>query len=80
MVARNDGLGESRDSVADLAEVRTRAGNPGFFLVDVLPAASYAQGHIPRAMNLPLADIPGRALTLVPDLDADIVAYCGGPT
>jgi rhodanese-related sulfurtransferase len=61
-------------------EVRVRAGTPGFALVDVLPAASYAEGHIPGARSLPLADIPARASVILPDPDADIVVYCGGPT
>jgi rhodanese-related sulfurtransferase len=63
-----------------LDEVRSRAGTPGFALVDVLPAASYLEGHIPGARSLPLADIPARAAAILPDLDADIVVYCGGPT
>jgi rhodanese-related sulfurtransferase len=63
-----------------LEEVRRRAGTSGFTLVDVLPAASYEEGHLPGAWSLPVADIPSRARALLPDLDADIVVYCGGPT
>jgi rhodanese-related sulfurtransferase len=63
-----------------LDEVRARAGTPGFTLVDVLPAASYAEGHLPGASSLPVADISSRAAVILPDLDADIVVYCGGPT
>jgi rhodanese-related sulfurtransferase len=49
-------------------------------LVDVLSPEAFAAMHIPGAINLPVADIPTRAADLVPDRDAPIVAYCGGPT
>jgi rhodanese-related sulfurtransferase len=49
-------------------------------LVDVLSRESYATRHIPGAVNLPVADIPGRAHEVLPDCDAPIVLYCGSPT
>lgn len=60
------------------AEVAQRLTDPSFFLFDTLPAGSYAEMHIPGAYSLPLEDIPIRARGLLPDLDADIVVYCGG--
>jgi rhodanese-related sulfurtransferase len=49
-------------------------------LVDVLSPESFATRHIPGAINLPVADIPYRAPELLPDRDAPVVVYCGGPT
>jgi len=49
-------------------------------LVDVLAPESFAAIHIPGAINLPVADISRLAPELLPDRNADIVAYCGGPT
>jgi rhodanese-related sulfurtransferase len=49
-------------------------------LVDVLSPESYAAMHIPGAINLPVAEIAQRAPEALPDREADIVAYCGGPT
>jgi rhodanese-related sulfurtransferase len=49
-------------------------------LVDVLSAESFAANHIPGAINLPVADVPTRALSVFPDRRAPIVTYCGGPT
>ena len=49
-------------------------------LVDVLSPESYATAHLPGAINLPVADIPRRAGELLPDRQAAIVVYCGGPT
>lgn len=46
-------------------------------VVDAREPASYLQGHLPRAINVPAADVE----TLGPALpkDAQIVVYCGGP-
>jgi len=49
-------------------------------LVDVLSPESFATRHIPGAINLPVADIPHSAPELLPDHDAPVVVYCGGPT
>lgn len=61
-------------------EIRRRTAEPDFVLIDVLPRESYAEGHIPGARSLPLADVPARAADVIPDRSADVVAYCGGPT
>jgi len=49
-------------------------------LVDVLSPESFSTNHIPGAINIPVADIARRAGTELPDRDAGIVTYCGGPT
>jgi rhodanese-related sulfurtransferase len=49
-------------------------------LVDVLSPETFAARHIPGAINLPVADLARRAGKLLPDRNAPIVAYCGGPT
>ncbi len=46
-------------------------------VVDVLPEESYESGHIPGAINLPMENLADRARELLPDLDAEIVVYCG---
>jgi rhodanese-related sulfurtransferase len=61
-------------------ELRRRLHDPSLTIVDVLPASSYVEGHIPGAMSLPVEDVRIRAPVLLPDRDAEIVAYCGGPT
>ena len=47
----------------------------GAVVLDVRSPAEYAQGHIPRAINLPLDEIT-RAGAIVPDRDQPIVLYC----
>ena len=46
-------------------------------LIDVRPAEEFAAGHIPGAVNVPLADLPARLAAL--PADREIVAYCRGP-
>ena len=52
----------------------------GAVLLDVLSPESFAAAHIPGAVNLPLAEIGRTAREVVPDRQAPIVVYCGGPT
>jgi rhodanese-related sulfurtransferase len=49
-------------------------------LVDVLSPESFSANHIAGALNVPVADIARRAADVLPDKDAPIVVYCGGPT
>jgi rhodanese-related sulfurtransferase len=49
-------------------------------LVDVLSPESFSSTHLPGAINLPVADLAGRAGAVLPDRRAPIVVYCGGPT
>ena len=57
-------------------ELVRRLHDASLTIVDVLPQASFVDAHIPRALNLPLEQIPARARELLPDLAADIAVYC----
>lgn len=46
-------------------------------VLDVRPADEFALGHVPGAINIPLADLDRRLAELPPD--HEIVAYCRGP-
>lgn len=61
-----------------LAEVRTLLAG-GAVLIDARPAASYAAGHLPGALSLPL-EAAGAEERRLPRLPADraLVVYCGG--
>jgi ArsR family transcriptional regulator len=54
---------------------RLRAG--GVMLLDVRPEDEFALGHIPGALNVPLADLERRLAEL--PADHEIIAYCRGP-
>jgi rhodanese-related sulfurtransferase len=58
-------------------ELQARLRDGSLKLVDVLPAESYANGHIPGAVNLPFESIAGQARDILPDRLAEIVLYCG---
>ena len=58
-------------------ELLRRLRDPSLTIVDVLPATSYADSHIPRAINIPLEDLADRARDLLPNFNAEIAVYCG---
>lgn len=45
-------------------------------LVDTLPAAAFAKGHLPGAINIVSDDILAEAPRRLPDRQATIVVYC----
>lgn len=47
-------------------------------LLDSRSLAGWEQGHLPGAVHLPTADIPGRAAELL-DPGVPVVTYCWGP-
>jgi rhodanese-related sulfurtransferase len=65
---------DSREISRD--ELVRRLHDAALTIVDVLPQASYVEAHIPRAINIPLEQVPTRARELLPDLAADIAVYC----
>ena len=67
----------SSDSEISRDELHRRLHDPKLTIVDVLPSISYAEAHIPGAINLPLEQVHDHARELLPDLNADIAVYCG---
>jgi rhodanese-related sulfurtransferase len=61
----------SRDELMD----RLRAGTAT--VLDVRPEDEFRQGHLPDALNIPLAQLEQRLAELPGD--GEIVAYCRGP-
>lgn len=51
---------------------------PGFVLVDVRSPELYAEGHLPRAINIPHGKLVESKLAGFP-ADALFVVYCAGP-
>jgi rhodanese-related sulfurtransferase len=60
----------------DVADVHAALASdePGFVLVDTRSRAAWDQGHIPGAVHLPTAGLPGALDPTVP-----VVTYCWGP-
>jgi len=55
-----------------------QSADPGFVLLDVRSPARYAQGHVPRALNLPHGKIIDSRMAAYPRSTL-FVAYCAGP-
>ena len=61
-------------------EILARLNDPSLLLVNVMPKETFADGHIPRSLNLPLSEVEAKARQFFPDIGREIVIYCGGPT
>jgi rhodanese-related sulfurtransferase len=55
------------------------SGTP-FKLVEALQGGSFAQGHLPGAINIPPGEVRALAPSLLPDKEQEIVVYCGSFT
>ncbi|MER7715989.1 rhodanese-like domain-containing protein [Streptomyces flaveolus] len=64
--------------VSDVAAALAAGGDPGFVVVDSRSTESWDQGHVPGAVHLPTALIPGQAGQLL-DPAVPVVTYCWGP-
>jgi rhodanese-related sulfurtransferase len=52
--------------------------SPAYYVVDVRSKEEFAEGHLPRANSVPLADLPKRLASL--PKDKMIITYCGSLT
>jgi len=63
-----------------VSELQAAIDTPGqIILVDTLPEAAFARGHLPGAVNIRSDDILDAAPERLPDKDAEIVVYCASP-
>lgn len=73
------GYFETRDSMEPVTRegLAARMRDGLVTVIDVRPPDEFVLGHVPGAINVPLADLQAR----VPEIDPDreIVAYCRGP-
>ena len=59
---------------ADLAQVK-RLLDEGVQLVEVLPATSYAEVHVPGAINIPLKELDAESAAQL-DRSRPVAVYC----
>jgi rhodanese-related sulfurtransferase len=62
----------------DVMDVAEALPGGGFVLVDSRRRASWEHGRIPGAVHLPTAEIPARALGMIPE-GTGVVVYSWGP-
>jgi rhodanese-related sulfurtransferase len=61
-------------------ELRTRLQDRALVILNVMPRETYADGHIPGSINLPVAEVEAKATSLISDPNQEIAVYCSGPT
>jgi len=70
---------KTRVRETNVEEVKKKIDKGGkFVLVDVREESEYAKDHLPGAIHLGKGIIERDIEARVPDLDAEIVLYCGG--
>lgn len=61
-------------------EILARLQDPALLLVNVMPRETFEAGHIPRSINLSVAEVEKKARQFLPDPEREIIIYCAGPT
>jgi rhodanese-related sulfurtransferase len=70
---------KTRVRETNVAEVKKKIdGGEKFLLVDVREESEFAKDHLPGAIHLGKGVIERDIEARVPDLDAELVLYCGG--
>jgi len=59
-----------------VSEANEMLGKPGVIFLDVREPSELQPGHIPGAMNVPLANVESQTEKYIPDKAATIVVYC----
>ena len=61
-------------------ELMARLEDRALVILNVMPKETYADGHIPGSISLPVAEIEAKARALIAKLAQEIAVYCAGPT
>lgn len=70
--------GVTRIAAAELQEL-VKNGGESFVLIDSRPTGRYVQGHLPRAVSIPLNELEKEGEKLLPtDRAKTLIFYCGG--
>ena len=69
-----------RRSAISRDELLARLQDRTLVIVNVMPKETFADGHIPGSINLPVAEIESCARQLISNLAQEIAIYCAGPT
>lgn len=61
-------------------EIMARLEDRALVVLNVMPKETFADGHIPGSINLPVAEIEAKARALIANLAQEMAVYCAGPT
>lgn len=70
----------NRQSTILREEILARLQDRALVIVNVMPKETFAEGHIPGSINLPVAEIESQARQLISNPAQEIAIYCAGPT
>ena len=70
-------LARDRLEAVSFGQLREKLTDGLVTLIDVRPPDEFAAGHLPGALNVPLAELEARLAEL--PADAEVIAYCRGP-
>ena len=73
----NDAKSNIRECTVDDVKRKIDAGE-SFHLIDVREESEWQKGHIPTAAHLGKGIIERDIEKTIPDIDAEIILYCGG--
>jgi ArsR family transcriptional regulator len=79
-VAKPQAITTSEHATICREELAARLQDRSLVIVNVMPRDSFATGHIPGSVNLPIADIEANARQAISNLSQEIAVYCAGPT
>ena len=71
---------EDLQSEISREELYRRRSDRSLIVIDVLPREAYKAGHLPHAVNLPLAELGVHAREVLPVQTAEIAVYCASFT
>ncbi len=77
----DDLVNEAKTRIREISPGDVRAkldGDAPCTVVDVREDVEWSQGHLPAAVHIGRGVLEMRAPKLVPDLDREVVLYCGG--
>jgi len=61
-------------------EILARLGDRALVILNVMPKETFADGHIPGSINLPVVDVEAKARQLIANFNQEIAVYCAGAT
>lgn len=70
-------LARDRLEAVSFGDLQQRVADGLVTVIDVRPPDEFASGHVPGAINLPLAELESRLGEIPPD--HEVIAYCRGP-
>ena len=70
---------KTRIKEASVDEIKARIDRSDrFYLIDVREESEWARGHVGGATWIPRGILEGQIERAIPEMDSDIVLYCGG--